>query len=45
MYDWLCSRFPKALVNLGYAAWYAGLMILVLVLADKPMADFYYLHN
>lgn len=45
MYDRLCSMFPRWLVDLGYGAWYVGLMVLILLLADKPAADFYYLHG
>jgi len=45
MYDWLCSKLPRPWVNLLYGAWYASLMILILLLADKPAADFYYLHG
>lgn len=45
MYDWLCKKFPRKLVNVVYGFWYAGLMMLILLLADKPAADFYYLHG
>ncbi len=45
MYEWLCSKFPLSLVRFAYAVWYAGIMVLVLLLADKPAADFYYLHG
>jgi hypothetical protein len=45
MYEWWLKRFPKPWVDAGYACWYAGLVLLVLLLADRPLADFYYLHG
>jgi len=45
MYNWLCSRLPRPLVNLGYGLWYACLLVLILYLADRPVVDFYYLRG
>jgi hypothetical protein len=45
MYDWLCSKLPRPVVNLLYGAWYAGLMVSIALLASEPVADFYYLHG
>ncbi len=45
MYDWLCSKLPSSLVNLLYGAWYVCLIMLIVLLVDKPSADFYYLHG
>ncbi len=45
MYDRWCSRFPRRLVDVAYCAWYASLILLVVLLLDKPALDFYYLHG
>lgn len=45
MYDWMCSRLPRRLVNLLHGVWYVGLILLIALVIDKPAADFYYLHG
>jgi hypothetical protein len=45
MYEGLCSKLPRGMVNVLYGIWYASLMVLILDLAEYPMADFYYLHG
>lgn len=45
MYSWWCCKLPPLLVNVLYGAWYVALMLLVVLLVDKPTADFYYLHG
>lgn len=45
MYAWLCSKLPRPLVHALHVAWYAGLLLLVVLLADRPATDFYYLHG
>lgn len=45
MYEWLCSRVPRRLVNLLYGGWYVGLILLIALVIDKPAADFHYLRG
>lgn len=44
VYSWLCSRLPINLVNLAYSFWYAGLLLLLVYLWERPAAAFLYLH-
>jgi hypothetical protein len=45
MYAWLRARFPGWLVNAGYVAWYALLMLMVFYFLDRPAPGIYYLHG
>ena len=45
MYAWLRSRLPRALVDALYVVWYAVLLLLIVLLTDRPVTDFYYLHG
>ena len=39
MYGWLCSKLPRAVVNTLYGLWYAGLIVMILDLAEYSMAS------
>lgn len=44
MYAWLTARFPPLLVDLAYVGVRAGLIVLIVMLADLPFGDFTYLN-
>jgi hypothetical protein len=42
IYLWLCTRFPRPLVDLGYVLIRALVIIAVILLADAPFSTFTY---